>query len=112
MTDQDSPWKEMLEGNLGVALEFFFPEIHIEIDWGQEHEILRQELPPVAPPGEKRIADLVAKGISTHGDERYLHGRGPGRRGAGLRASHPGLQPPSLGQVQPARRQLRHPDRC
>ncbi len=74
MTDQDSPWKEMLEANLGVALDFFFPEIHTEIDWGQEHEILRQELPPVAPPGEKRIADLVAKAISTHGDERYLHG--------------------------------------
>ncbi len=74
MTDQDSPWKEMLEENLGVALDFFFPKIHTEIDWGQEHEILRQELLPVAPPGEKRIADLVAKAMSTTGDQRYLHG--------------------------------------
>ena len=74
MTDQDSPWKEMLEENLGVALDFFFPAIHTEIDWGQEHEILRQELLPVAPPGEKRIADLVAKAMSTTGDQRYLHG--------------------------------------
>ena len=74
MTDQDSPWKEMLEENLREALDFFFPKIHIEIDWEQNYEILRQELLPIAPLGDKRIADLVAKAISTSGDERYLHG--------------------------------------
>ena len=74
MTNQDSPWKEMLEENLGEALSFFFPAIHDEIDWSQDYEILRQELPPVAPPGEKRIADLVAKALSHAGEDRYLHG--------------------------------------
>ena len=74
MTDQDSPWKEMLEANLGEALSFFFSEIHVEIDWGRDYEILRPELPPVAPPGEKRIADLVVKAFSLRGEDRYLHG--------------------------------------
>jgi hypothetical protein len=74
MTNQDSPWKEMLEQNLGEAVEFFFPAIHAEIDWKSDYEILRQELPALAPPGEKRIADLVAKATSTHGETRYLHG--------------------------------------
>ena len=35
MTNQDSPWKEMLEENLAEALAFFFPKIHVEIDWSQ-----------------------------------------------------------------------------
>ena len=74
MTNQDSPWKEMLEQNLAEAVAFFFPAIHAEIDWGSEYEILRQELLPVAPPGEKRIADLVVKAVSTGGEQRYLHG--------------------------------------
>ena len=64
----------MLEENLGEALAFFFPVIHVELDWGRDYEILRQELPPVAPPGEKRIADLVVKAFSLAGEDRYLHG--------------------------------------
>ena len=74
MTNQDSPWKEMLEGHLGEALAFFFPEIHAELDWGRDYEVLRQELLPVAPPGQQRIADLVVKAFSTQGDDRFLHG--------------------------------------
>jgi hypothetical protein len=82
MTNQDSEWKEMLEENLGEAIAFFFREIHAEIDWSQNYEILRQELSPIAPAGEKRIADLVVKVIATGGEDRYLHGEVQGEKEA------------------------------
>ena len=74
MTNQDSPWKELLEQHLGEGLAFFFPEIHAEIDFTRDYEVLRQELLPVAPPGDKRIADVVVKAVGRGGGDRYLHG--------------------------------------
>lgn len=84
MTDNDSPWKELLEENLRETLGFFFPEIHSEIDWERDYEVLRQELLPVAPSGAKRIADVVVKAFSGGGDERYLHGEVQGQKEAGF----------------------------
>jgi hypothetical protein len=76
MTDSDSPWKEMLEQELALALAFFFPAIHAELDWDHDHEILEQELRALYPTGEsgKRIADCLAKAVGAAGDARYLHG--------------------------------------
>ena len=76
MTDSDSPWKEMLEQELPLALAFFFPEIHAHLDWGHDHEILEQELRALYRTGEtgERVADCLAKATSVEGDPRYLHG--------------------------------------
>ena len=84
MTDSDSPWKELLEENLRETLAFFFPEIHAEIDWGRDCDVLRQELLPAAPAGAKRIADVVVKAHNGDGDERYLHGEVQGQKEAGF----------------------------
>ena len=76
MTDNDSPWKEMLEQQLPLALAFFFPLIDADLDWTQEYHILEQELRALYPAGEtgKRIADCLAKAVSKEGDSRYMHG--------------------------------------
>ena len=76
MTDSDSPWKEMLEQELALALAFFFPDIDAHLDWTQQYEILEQELRAFYPAGEtgKRIADCLAKSMSKEGDARYMHG--------------------------------------
>jgi hypothetical protein len=84
MTDSDSPWKELLEQNLRETLAFFFPEIHAELDWEKDFEVLRQELLPIVPPGEKRIADVVVKAFSTSGDDRLLHGEVQGQKEPGF----------------------------
>ena len=76
MTDNDSPLKELLEQELLLALAFFFPDIHAGLDWGQDHEILEQELWTLYPTGEtgKRIADCLVKAVGVGGDARCLHG--------------------------------------
>ena len=76
MTDNDSPWKELLEQELPLTLAFFFPAIHASLDWVQEHENLEQELRTLYPTGEtgKRIADCLVKAVGDGGDARYLHG--------------------------------------
>jgi hypothetical protein len=85
-TDNDSPWKELLEQELPLTLAFFFPEIHAEIDWSCNHEILEQELRALYPTGEtgKRIADCLVKAVGQGGDERYLHGEVQGGVEAGF----------------------------
>lgn len=42
--DFDSPWKEALEHYFAAFLEFFFPEVHADIDWEREPEFLDKEL--------------------------------------------------------------------
>ena len=51
MTDNDSPWKEMLEQELPLALAFFFPKVHADLDWTRDHESLDQELRKLDPGG-------------------------------------------------------------
>ena len=76
MADNDSPWKELLDQELALALAFFFPAGHADIDWSHDHENLEQELRTLYPTGEtgKRIADCLVKAVGTEGDARYLHG--------------------------------------
>jgi len=41
MSDQDSPWKEMLEQNLDLALKFCFPKaIHARLDWTDRKSVV------------------------------------------------------------------------
>ena len=75
MTDNDSPWKEMLEQELPLALALFFPKAHADLDWTRDHESLDQELRKLDPGGAvgKRVVDRLVKVWSKGGDPRYLH---------------------------------------
>ncbi len=42
--DYDSPWKEAIERCFAEFLAFYFPEVHVQIDWSQPVEFLEQEL--------------------------------------------------------------------
>ena len=82
MTDNDSPWKELLEQELPLALAFFLPEVHADIDWNRDYESLDQELRKLDPGGAvgKRIVDRLVKAWSKSGDPRYLHLEAQGRK--------------------------------
>jgi hypothetical protein len=43
-SDQDSPWKEVIERYFEPFLAFFFPRAHAEIDWTRGYELLDKEL--------------------------------------------------------------------
>jgi hypothetical protein len=40
MTDDDSPWKEVLERYFAAFTAFFFPAVHEGIDWERGHAFL------------------------------------------------------------------------
>ena len=82
MTDNDSPWKEMLEQELPLALAFFYPKVHADLDWTRDHESLDQELRKLDPGGAigKRIVDRLVKAWSKGGDARFLHVEVQGKR--------------------------------
>jgi hypothetical protein len=82
MTDDDSPWKELLQHEFRLALEFFQPEVHADLDWGRDHESLDQELRKLDPGGAtgKRIVDRLIQAWSVGGDVRYLHIEVQGKR--------------------------------
>ncbi len=42
-SDNDSPWKEVLEAYFPQAIQFFFPETAALIDWERPHEFLDKE---------------------------------------------------------------------
>lgn len=75
-TDQDSPWKELLDNDLASWLAFSFPDIHADLDWSRDHESLEQEFRaqvPAAPEGH-RVADKVVKHHKkADGEPRYFH---------------------------------------
>jgi hypothetical protein len=62
-TDYDSAWKEVIERLFEPFTEFFFPEVHKDIDFSQGIEILDSELRDIAPYGNvgKRYADELVK---------------------------------------------------
>ena len=82
MADTDSPWKEMLEQDFPLALRFFLPNVHADIDWSRDHESLDQELRKLDPGGVvgKRIVDRLVKAWSRGGDSRFLHVEAQGRK--------------------------------
>jgi hypothetical protein len=75
MDDRDSPWKELLDHDLALALDFLASDVHGEIDWRRNYETQEQEyrkMTPAAATG-KRLADKVIKVFTHAGDERILH---------------------------------------
>jgi hypothetical protein len=62
-TDFDSAWKEVIERLFESFTEFFFPEIHRDIDFSKGIEFLDSELRDISPYGNvgKRYADELVK---------------------------------------------------
>jgi hypothetical protein len=62
-TEFDSPWKDILQLYFEDFIEFFFPQVHGEIDWTQTPEFLDKELQQVVRDAElgRRLADKLVK---------------------------------------------------
>lgn len=73
-SDYDSPWKEALERYFPQALEFLFPQIHAEIDWGRGWEFLDKELQQVVRDAElgRRLVDKLVKVWQQDGSETWV----------------------------------------
>jgi predicted HTH domain antitoxin len=70
----DSPWKEILEIYFQDFVQFFFPQIHAEIDWSHGYDFLNQELAQVVRDAElgKRLADKLVKVWKLNGEETWV----------------------------------------
>ena len=73
-TDQDSPWKEVLERYFESFLAFFFPRAHAEIDWAKGYELLDKELQKVVRDAElgRRLVDKLVKVYTLAGSEAWV----------------------------------------
>jgi len=62
-TDQDSPWKRILQQYFQEAIEFFFPDIAQVIDWTKPPEFLDKEFVKIAPDAKvgRRFADQLVR---------------------------------------------------
>jgi hypothetical protein len=70
----DSPWKEILEIYFEDFVQFFFPQIHTEINWSRGYDFLDQELAQVVRDAElgKRFADKLVKVWKLSGEETWV----------------------------------------
>jgi hypothetical protein len=70
----DSPWKDILEAYFEDFLQFFFPQVHAEIDWSRGYDLLDQELNQVVRDAElgKRLADKLVKVWKLSGEETWV----------------------------------------
>jgi hypothetical protein len=70
----DSPWKDILEAYFPDFLQFFFPQIHAEVDWNRGYGFLDTELQQVVRDAElgKRLADKLVKVWKLNGEETWV----------------------------------------
>lgn len=70
----DSPWKEILEVYFQDFMQFFFPQIHDDIDWSRGYDFLDQELQQVVRDAElgKRLTDKLVKVWKLSGEETWV----------------------------------------
>jgi hypothetical protein len=62
-TDFDNPWKSIIELYFREFLQFFFPQIEVEIDWDRPIQFLDNELQKIVRDAEspKRYADKLVQ---------------------------------------------------
>ncbi len=72
--EYDSAWKEVIEEHFESFLEFFFPEIHKDIEFSKGFEFLSKELRNISPDGNvgKRFADELIKVHLKNGGVKYI----------------------------------------
>ena len=70
----DSPWKEALQTYLPDFLEFFFADIHADVNWSRGYESLDKEFQKIARKAKvgKRLADKLFKVWLKDGREHWL----------------------------------------
>ena len=73
-TEYDSPWKEIIQLYFEDFMLFFFPQVHLQIDWSRGFEFLDQELQQVVRDAElgKRLVDKLVKIYRIGGEESWL----------------------------------------
>jgi hypothetical protein len=72
--DYDSAWKDIIEDLFSQFLEFFFPEIHKDIDFSKKCEFLSKELRKIVKDNKigQRFADVLVKVHLKDGSIRCL----------------------------------------
>ena len=70
----DAAWKEFIKKHFEAFLEFFFPQIHHDIDFSKKPQFLDKELSTINPESNvgDRIADLLARVFLKNGDPKFL----------------------------------------
>ncbi|AUT00153.1 hypothetical protein CLI64_07035 [Nostoc sp. CENA543] len=73
-SDNDSPWKEILEAYFPQAMQFFFPQTAALINWERPHQFLDKEFQQIAREAElgRRYADKLVKVWLLQGEEIWL----------------------------------------
>ncbi len=73
--DYDSPGKEAIERYFPDFMDFYFPDAHACIDWGQPQVFLDQELRAVVHDAEsgKRFVDKLVRVSSLGGGQEWLY---------------------------------------
>ncbi len=63
MGEQDNVWKEIIDSYFPQFMEFFFPNIYVEIDWSKPYEFLDKELEKIVRDSEigRRLVDKLVK---------------------------------------------------
>jgi hypothetical protein len=120
-SDQDSAWKDLLDGCFPAFLEFFFPEIHRDVDWSHRWESLDKELSQIRPdlPGGTLYADKLFKVRLRNGRVRWIliHIEVQGQAGRGfprrvfvynyrIGEKYPGVEVVSLAVITETRRRV------
>jgi hypothetical protein len=72
--DYDSPWKEALDRYFEPCMAFFFPRIHVDIDWSRGYEMLDKELQPIVRRARhgRRYVDKLVKVWLKNGEMKWL----------------------------------------
>ncbi len=70
----DSFWKEILENLFGEFLQFFFPDIHRDIDFSKGYQFLDKEFQKISKGAKtgRRIVDKLVKVYLKDGSEKWL----------------------------------------
>jgi hypothetical protein len=73
-TDEDSPWKEVLERYFRPFLAFFFPVAHAAIDWTKDHVFLDKELQKAVRDAAlgRRLVDKLVQVHTLEGSEAWV----------------------------------------
>ena len=73
--DYDTPWKEAVERYFPEFMAFYFPAAHRQIDWGQGHSFLEQELQAITQDAElgKRFVDKLVRVTRLTGQEDWIY---------------------------------------
>ncbi len=73
-SDFDTAWKQALEWFFEPFLAFFFPEVHVAVDWSREPQFLDKELQKIVPEAEvgRGTVDILVSVWLIDGTEEWM----------------------------------------